>query len=237
MALVARFPGRKRSVELNALPVRELVERFEAGNAEIELRNAARTPAEVLELMPGTLKLATVDEFLTALVREEVALGSVGHITRVAVQQDRASEPMDDVVADSAMNGESYRLSLQVKSSLTISAADKDFGKVIKEALATRANEGFDPARHRYGFVVRTVANATLNSFKRILESARASTTGAEFVGRFVVGGEMSKAVIDLRNELRPLLGKPSMQAKVFSRATRYASRAAWVRVMNNIAA
>ena len=34
MGLVARFPGRKRSAELNALPMRELVEQFEANNAK-----------------------------------------------------------------------------------------------------------------------------------------------------------------------------------------------------------
>lgn len=34
MAMVARFPARKRPPELNALPIRELVERFEAENAK-----------------------------------------------------------------------------------------------------------------------------------------------------------------------------------------------------------
>lgn len=34
MAMVSRFPGRKRPPELNALPIRRLVDRFEAENAE-----------------------------------------------------------------------------------------------------------------------------------------------------------------------------------------------------------
>jgi integrase len=63
MSLVARFPGRKRSAELNALPIRELVESFEANNAAIEQRNATRGPGDALEPIPGTLKVATVDEW------------------------------------------------------------------------------------------------------------------------------------------------------------------------------
>jgi CobQ-like glutamine amidotransferase family enzyme len=51
--------------------------------------------------------------FLAALLREEAALAQPGLVTRVAVQQDRQSEPMDDVIVDSAA-GERYRLSLQV---------------------------------------------------------------------------------------------------------------------------
>lgn len=177
-------------------------------NASRTLKRRARAPA----LTGGegfSYEDAVVALFLTALVREEAALGSYGHITRVAVQQDRAGEPMDDVVADSVTNGDTYRLSLQVKSSLKLSAADEEFGKVVREALATRARGDFDPAKHRYGFVVRTVANATFNSFKKILDWARASTTGSEFSGRFVAGGEASKPDIALRNELLVLLGSP----------------------------
>lgn len=66
MALVARFPGRKRSAELNALPIRELVEQFEASNAAIAQRNGARASGDALELVPGTLREATVDEWFAS---------------------------------------------------------------------------------------------------------------------------------------------------------------------------
>lgn len=66
MALVARFPGRKRTAELNALPMKALVEKFEANNAKIAKRNAAKKPGEPLEEIPGTLKAATVDEWFSA---------------------------------------------------------------------------------------------------------------------------------------------------------------------------
>lgn len=74
MELVARFPGRKRTAELNALPMRDLVEKFEAQNATIAKRNAikikeaeAKGIAPVgLEEVPGTLKAATVDEWFGA---------------------------------------------------------------------------------------------------------------------------------------------------------------------------
>jgi integrase len=69
MALVARFPGRKRSADLNALPMRELIERFEADNAAIVARNSARKPEEALEEVPGTLAAATVSEWFSGYRR------------------------------------------------------------------------------------------------------------------------------------------------------------------------
>lgn len=133
---------------------------------ELKASRSTKQRARVPALTGGegfTYEDAVVALFLTALAREEAALGSEGHITRVAVQQDRAGEPMDDVVADSVRNGDTHRLSLQVKSSLTISAADADFQKVVREAVATRARDDFDPAKHRYGFVVRKVGNETFD--------------------------------------------------------------------------
>jgi len=65
--------------------------------------------------------------FLAALLREEAALAQPGLVTRVAVQQDRQGEPMDDVIVESDAAGERYRLSLQVKRSVTVSASNADF--------------------------------------------------------------------------------------------------------------
>lgn len=63
MGLVARFPGRKRSAELNALPMRELIEKFEADNAAIMARNAAKKPGDAMEEVPATLRATTADEW------------------------------------------------------------------------------------------------------------------------------------------------------------------------------
>src|SRR6516225_12141451 len=65
--------------------------------------------------------------FLAALLREEAALAQPGLVTRVAVQQDRQGEPMDDVIVDSDAAGTRNRLSLQVKRSVTVSASNADF--------------------------------------------------------------------------------------------------------------
>jgi len=69
MGLVARFPGRKRSAELNALPMRELIEKFEADKADIAKRNAAKRPGELMEEVPATLAVATVREWYSGWQR------------------------------------------------------------------------------------------------------------------------------------------------------------------------
>jgi len=76
MALVARFPGRKRSAELSALPMAELIERFESNNAAIAERNAtavaqakATGVTPKLEVIPATLTATTVDEWFGAYRR------------------------------------------------------------------------------------------------------------------------------------------------------------------------
>ena len=144
--------------------------------------------------------------FLTALLREEAALAQPGIVTRVAVQQDRQGEPMDDVVADSAAAGERYRLSLQVKRSVTVSASNADFKNIITKAVETRAKPDFRPGLDRYGFIARVVGDDRLQSLQRIITRAKASATDAEFDARFRPGGESSKDDIALRNELAGLI-------------------------------
>jgi hypothetical protein len=93
--------------------------------------------------------------FLTALIREEAALGQPGHVTRVAVPQDRQGEPMDDVIVDSDAAGDQNRLSVQVKRRVTISKSNDDFKQIIANAVATRAKTEFRPGLDRYGFITR----------------------------------------------------------------------------------
>jgi hypothetical protein len=144
--------------------------------------------------------------FLAALLREEAALAQPGLVTRVAVQQDRQGEPMDDVIVDSAAAGERYRLSLQVKRSVTVSASNADFQNIITKAVETCAKPGFRRGLDRYGFIARAVGEDRLQSLQRIIERAKASTTGADFDARFRPGGESSKGDIALRNELVGLI-------------------------------
>jgi hypothetical protein len=154
--------------------------------------------------------------FLAALFREEAALAQPGLVTRVAVQQDRQGEPMDDVVVDSDFAAERYRLSLQVKRSVTVSANNADFQNIITKAVETRAKPEFRPGLDRYGFVARAVGDDRLQSLQRIIERAKASTTGAEFDARFRPGGESSKDDIALRNELAGLIKPAEAEADFY---------------------
>ena len=144
--------------------------------------------------------------YLAALLREELAMSTRGVVVRVAVQQDRQGEPMDDLVVDADEAGQRSRLSLQVKSALVISANDSDFKDIVEAALATRKSGTFSAGRDRYGFVAETIAVGRFDSLSNIIARADASTNGAEFVSRFKPGGESSKDDIALRNELRRLI-------------------------------
>jgi len=60
MSWVSRFPGRKRSVALNAMPVRELVMQFEKMNADLAATNQPTSP---------TLTKTTVEEWFASYKR------------------------------------------------------------------------------------------------------------------------------------------------------------------------
>jgi hypothetical protein len=157
--------------------------------------------------------------FLAALLREESALGQPGYVTRVAVQQERQGEPMDDVIVDSQTIDNRYRLSLQVKRSITISNSNDDFKQIITKAAETRAKTEFRVGMDRYGFITRTVADSRYQSLLRIIECAKASPSGADFVNRFKPSGESSREDIALREELLALIQPADADAEVdFSR-------------------
>src|SRR5215472_11469974 len=153
--------------------------------------------------------------FLAALLREESALGQPGYVSRVAVQQDRQGEPMDDIIVDSYAAGSRNRLSVQVKRSITISKSNDDFKQIIANAIATRVKTDFRFGLDRYGFITRTVADGRFQSLLRIIERAKASPSGAQFVSRFRPGGESSQEDIALREELITLIQPVDEEAEV----------------------
>ncbi|MGY8616860.1 hypothetical protein [Pantoea agglomerans] len=144
--------------------------------------------------------------YLAALLREEAAMGTRGLVVRVAVQQHRQGEPMDDLVVDSEAGGHQARTSLQVKSNVVISKNDAEFKAIMAEAVATRKKTDFRVGCDRYGFVADTVAVGRFDALSNIISRAVASTNGAEFVSRFVQGGESSVGDIGLREELLTLI-------------------------------
>jgi hypothetical protein len=155
-----------------------------------------------------TYEDSVVAYYLTALLREEGAAGQAGVVTRVAVQQAAQGEPLDDVIVDTLVQGASRRLSLQVKRSLTISAAESnsDFRWIVQRARESRKKPNFSIGSDRYGFAVEFVTESTLRSLKRIIQWASDSPTGADFEARFNLEGPTSNADKSLRQELKELI-------------------------------
>src|SRR5262245_61448921 len=155
-----------------------------------------------------TYEDTVVAYYLAALLCEEGAAGQSGKVVRVAVQQYPHGAPLDDVVITFYDQTGERRLDLQVKRSLTISATERnrDFRKILSDSLATRAKVDFRVNVDRYGFVAETVTTGPIRTFRRLLDWARSSPTGAEFASRFEGTGATATAERTLRAELHPLL-------------------------------
>ena len=155
-----------------------------------------------------TFEDSVVGLFLAALLLRQAAAGTSGEVVRVAVQQRSAGQPLDDVVVDTTDAKGKRRISLQVKRSLTISAAPSNthFRQIIADCRATRAGQHFRVGYDAYGVAVQSVAVRRGRAFRRILELAGASTTALEFVQRFEGQGATSNEQRKLRNDLRPLI-------------------------------
>jgi hypothetical protein len=148
--------------------------------------------------------------YLTALIRSERAPGTLGRVTRVAVQQEAAGEPMDDVVVDVDIGGETARTGLQVKTSLVISSAqsNEDFRAIINKAEQTRQKAGFRAGKDAYGFAAYEVSDSKIRSLKRVVDWAKASPTPSDYVLRFKEAGQASLNDNKVRKSIQGLLGE-----------------------------
>ncbi len=115
---------------------------------------------------------------------------------------------MDDVVVDFETENGSGRLGLQVKTSLTISAAktNDDFRSIISKAEETRAKPDFKVGRDGYGFVVYDVSQKPFRSLKRLIDWAKASPSCEDYEKRFSGKGQASKEDNETRAAVRELL-------------------------------
>ena len=152
--------------------------------------------------------------YLTALVRSERAPGTLGRVTRVAVQQEAIGEPMDDVVVDVDLGGEIARIGLQVKTSLVISSAtsNEDFRAIINNAEKTRRKTEFRVGKDAYGFAAHEVNDPKIRSLKRVIDWANASPTPSDFVSRFAEAGQASLTDREVRNSIQSLLGESGIE-------------------------
>ena len=158
-----------------------------------------------------TFEDTVVAYYLAALLREERAAGQEGTVTSVAVQQAGHGHPMDDLIVEFKHDDSRRRLSLQIKRTITISAAasNTDFREIITGAVATRATPDFQPDLDVYGFVVENVAANRFRTLNRLVDWAKSSPTGKDFERRFT-DGSAAAAERHLRDELSSLIESES---------------------------
>jgi len=79
--------------------------------------------------------------YLSSLLRRERTAGQPGFVTSVAVQQQGHGNPMDDLVVEFDDIGTKGGLSLQIKTSVTISgaASNDDFRWIVSAAVKLQA--------------------------------------------------------------------------------------------------
>jgi hypothetical protein len=153
-----------------------------------------------------TYEDTVVAYYLAHLLGRERAAAQAGFVTSVAVQQQGHGNPMDDLVVEFDDVGTKRALSLQIKRSLIISAADEDFSAIVKAAVKTQALNTFTKETDKCGFIVEHVTDATLRTLNRLIAWAGDSPTGAEFEARFAATGAAAKAERDLRDALKPVI-------------------------------
>jgi hypothetical protein len=174
-----------------------------------------RQQATSTELTGGTgftYEDTVVAYYLSALLREERAAGLSGIVKAVAVQQDGHGYPMDDIIVELADDSLLRRLSLQAKRKIQISAAktNSDFRDILSRAIATRATEDFNADLDAYGFVAENVAIGSFRTLNRLIDWAKSSPSGEDFVRRFAPGGTAAAAERSLRDELAQIIGVQS---------------------------
>lgn len=135
--------------------------------------------------------------YLACLLGELEGPGLSGRIvSRVALEQRDAGEPLDDIVIDAyAPDGSIARLSLQVKRELTISAAasNSDFRDIVRDAWATLDKPDFRSGVDRVGAVTgSSIAVKKARDLQALAELARASASPSDFERRFAPDGKMS---------------------------------------------
>lgn len=124
--------------------------------------------------------------YLACVLTETVARGLVGtHAALVMAQRSDLGHPLDDIIIEGLSGGgEETRLSLQLKSKLTFTPADKEWRSVVEKAWETVNSAGFDPAVDRVGVGIATINARSDSHYRPVLNWARYSASGADFIQR-----------------------------------------------------
>lgn len=161
--------------------------------------------------------------YLASLLTEGPARGLSGRTAvRVALQQAAFGEPLDDIIVDAdAIDGSRARISLQVKRSLTISAAasNTDFREIVINAWKTLARESFRDGVDRVGAATGDIATEPARSMETVAEIARDTASPESFAARFAPGAGIGQSLRDIvivfRTILESHLGQPPTDAEV----------------------
>jgi hypothetical protein len=124
--------------------------------------------------------------YLACVLTETVARGLVGtHAALVMAQRSDLGHPLDDIIIEGLSGGgEETRLSLQLKSKLMFTPADKEWRSVVEKAWETVTAGGFDPAVDRVGVGIATINARSDSHYRPVLNWARYSASGADFIRR-----------------------------------------------------
>jgi hypothetical protein len=119
-----------------------------------------------------------VATYLISLLIEGPARGLPSRtVARVAMRQAAFGEPLDDLVIDAnAVDGTRARISLQVKRSLTISAAasNTDFREIVVNAWKTLHRNGFRDGLDRVGVAkCYTMVGSHLSQVSQVFRTSR----------------------------------------------------------------
>lgn len=146
--------------------------------------------------------------YLVGLLTEGSAEGlSNRPVRRVALQQNCAGEPLDDVIVD-AGGVDDMRLSLQVKRELKISSAatNADFREIVINSWRTLQKPDFRDNVDRYGAATGTISSKRLRELRRVCNAARNSLTPETFLARGQEGGNEGKSFQGIVNDFREIL-------------------------------
>jgi hypothetical protein len=176
--------------------------------------NKSETPkAQSAELGAGTgftYEDAAGAYYLSALLSEGYGPGIENRVvSEVSFQQKAFGEPLDDLVVDfKGANDDGARFSVQVKRSLTISAAasNDDFREVIQNAWLTYREREFRKNRDRVGVAVGEVAKDRARALVSVCEAARESIETDHFMARFAEGGSASAEVKAVKADIETIL-------------------------------
>lgn len=150
--------------------------------------------------------------FLAALLTGEVRPPLNSGIKTVALQQSAYGAPLDDIIAtfDDAFEA---KLHIQVKRSLTISAADsnKDFREVVKGSWLTYKKPNNHSGYDFYGAATDTISSASLRNVKTVCQAARHSHSAAVFFSRKHESGTASIEFEGFIEDIRKILSSAQL--------------------------